>query len=71
MLPVLAVELYLAPVPKPRLANPFQISHLLTPPVSAVSASKMASRAWTKLGLQGCLVQVLALVGGSRAWQGS
>ena len=55
VLPVLALELYLAPEPRPRFAKPFQISHLFAPPVSATSASRIASRAWTKLGLQGWL----------------
>jgi hypothetical protein len=55
VLPVLVVEEYFAPEPRPLFAKPFQIRHLFAPPVRAVSASKIASRAWTKLGLHGCL----------------
>lgn len=55
VLPTRFLELYFAPAPNPRLANAVQISHWFSPPVRAVSASRMASRAWTKLGLHGCL----------------
>ena len=48
-------HLYDAPSPSPLLAKPFQISHAFSPPVNALSASSMASLAWMKLGLQGCL----------------
>src|SRR5262245_6075324 len=50
------VELELAVdalTPQPRPANARQISFTLAPPVSALSAARIASRAWRKLGLLG------------------
>lgn len=55
VLPVRFLRAYVAPWPRPRLAKPVQISHAFSPPVRASSASRMASRASTKVGLQGCL----------------
>jgi len=44
-----------ASAPRPRLAKPFQRRQEFLPPVRALSASMMASRAWMKVGRQGWL----------------
>ena len=44
---------WLAPAPRPRLANARQMAHWFSPPVSAPSAARIASRPSTKPGLHG------------------
>lgn len=52
-----------ASAPSPRLAKPFQRRHEFLPPVRALSASIIASRAWIKVGRQGWLGWVLRFGG--------
>jgi hypothetical protein len=58
---VLAVELAVdAVAPSPRREKACQIWSLLTPPVSATSAARMASRDWTNDGLAACSLRASA-----------